>query len=302
MAKEAATVPGTQPTLDPFLHSQDADHFEFFGTLSKDSPLHAIELPKFHVGGYLIEITKFEVLLAIVAALTMAALFYLAARIRAGGPPRGVLQNLLEAIVYFVRDSIARPAIGGHDGDKYVPYLATTFLFILIANLLGMIPFMGSPTGSIAVTAALALVSFFVTHISGVVQYGPVGYFKTFIPHIELDGPAKAMGIFLVPLIMFLELLTPFIRVFVLSVRLFANMLAGHTALYMLLYFIEMVSNPNWLAYNQADPRLYYVVMPFSIVLVTALSLLELMVAVLQAFIFTLLTAIFIGLAKHPAH
>ena len=110
------------------------------------------------------------------------------------------------------------------------------------------------------------------------------------------------IGFGLIPLIFVLELMTPFIRVFVLSVRLFANMLAGHTALYMLLFFIQMVTKPEWIAYNQAPEGLYWVVMPFSILLVTALSLLELMVAALQAFIFTLLTAIFIGLAKHPAH
>ena len=302
----ADAVVRAQPTVNPFGEAQDHPYFELFGSLG--GYLHKIDLPKLPIpnpftGEDHYQITKFEVLLAATAVIVFAGLAFLAGRMRNGESPRGVLQNLLEAIVYFVRDQIARPAIGhGTDGDKFVPYLCTTFLFILVANLMGMIPFLGSPTASIAVTAALALVSFVVTHAAGIREYGPAGYFKTFIPHIELDGPAKAMKVFLVPLIMVLELMTPFIRVFVLSVRLFANMLAGHTALYMLMYFIRMVSHPEWLSFNQADPRLYYAVMPFSILLVTALSLLELMVAVLQAFIFTLLTAIFIGLAKHPAH
>ncbi len=290
---DATTPAGRPPAFDPFIHSMDSDHFELFESLHI-----ALHLPK--IAGY--QITKFELLLAAVAALVAGMLLFLAVRMRHGAAPRGVLQNLLEAAVYFVRDQIARPAIGEHDGDKYVPYLATTFLFVLIANLMGMIPFLGSPTASIAVTAALALVSFVITHGTGLREFGPVGYFKTFIPHITLEGPTKVMGFFLIPLLMVLELMTPFIRVFILSVRLFANMLAGHTALYVLTYFIRMVSHPDWLAHNQAPELLYWVVMPFSILLVTAMSLLELLVAGLQAFIFTLLTAIFIGLAKHPAH
>jgi F-type H+-transporting ATPase subunit a len=110
------------------------------------------------------------------------------------------------------------------------------------------------------------------------------------------------MSVTLIPMIFVLEVMTPFIRLFVLAVRLFANLLAGHAALYVMLVFIQMVSKPNWLAYNEASPNLYYLVAPLSTLLVTVMSLLELLVAGLQAFIFTLLTAIFIGLAKHPAH
>lgn len=297
MTQDVATPAGKQPVLDPFTHSMDSDHFELFESLHL-----SLHLPKIHLPGLGDwQITKFIVLLTVVAAVVAGLVFYLAGRMRNGASPRGVLQNLLEAAVYFVRDQIARPAIG-HDGDKYVPYLATTFLFVLVANLMGMIPFLGSPTASVAVTAVLALVSFIVTHASGLRQFGLVGYAKTFVPHITLEGPTKVMGIFLIPLIMALELMTPFIRVFVLAIRLFANMLAGHTALYVLMYFIRMVSHPDWLAFNGAPPRLYWVVMPFSILMVTAMSLLELLVAGIQAFIFTLLTAIFIGLAKHPAH
>jgi F-type H+-transporting ATPase subunit a len=103
-------------------------------------------------------------------------------------------------------------------------------------------------------------------------------------------------------LIAVLEFATPFIRAFVMSVRLFANLMAGHMALYILMFFITMVSKPDWVASNGAPEWLYYVVAPACVTMVTILNLLELMVAGLQAFIFTLLTAIFIGLAKHPAH
>ncbi|MGL4423613.1 MAG: F0F1 ATP synthase subunit A, partial [Gemmataceae bacterium] len=146
--------------------------------------------------------------------------------------------------------------------------------------------------------------SFFVTHAAGVKEMGFSGYLKSFIPHIHLEGgPAlKGFGFLLTIFLALLELATPFIRVFVLAFRLFANIMAGHTALYIILYFITMVSRPDWVQYNDTDSALYYFVAPASVLVVTAISILELLVAGLQAFIFTLLSAIFIGLAKHPAH
>lgn len=283
-----------KPEFLPFSEASDTHHWEFFETLHL-----SYELPK--IGG-VFQVTKFHILLTLVAFIVGVMMIWLGRKMKNGDVPRGTLWNMLESLLFFVRDDIARPGIGEHDADKYVPYLTTTFLFILVANMLGMIPFMGSPTASIAVTAALALVSFIVTHASGIHDNGLVGYLKSYIPHIELDGPTKMMGIFLIPMIFAIEVITPFIRGFVLAVRLFANMLAGHTALFVLMFFIKMVSDPKWLAYNEADSLLYYIVMPFSVLMVTALTVLELMVAALQAFIFTLLTSIFIGLAKHPAH
>jgi len=294
MSAAEATVPlGQKPPFDAMAEARDSDHFLFFESLN-----WRYDLPV--VAGW--QLTKFHILLGLAAVLTTVLLLWLSRRMRTGEPPRGVLQNLFESIIYFVRDDIARPAIGEHDGDQYVPFLGTTFLFILIANLLGMIPFLGSPTASIAVTAVLSLVGFVITHWAGIQENGFFGYFKTYIPHIEIEGPAKVMLVFLVPLIAILEIMTPFIRLGVLAVRLFANMLAGHVALFVLLFFIRMVSKEDWLAHNNAPSYLYYAVAPMSVLMVTLLSLLELLVAGLQAFIFTLLTAIFIGLAKHPAH
>jgi F-type H+-transporting ATPase subunit a len=298
MESPSPSVASAQPPIDPFHHGADNKHFEFFET----GPVRHFELP--NVAGF--QITKFHILLAVAAFVTAVAFVWLGRKMKNGDTPRGILWNMLESILFFVRDNIARPAIGEHDGDKFVPFLTTTFFFILVNNLMGMIPFLGSPTASIAVTAALALISFIVTHGAGIKENGLGGYLKSYVPHIELDGMAPAMktvmSIFLVPLIFVLEAITPFIRLFVLAVRLFANLLAGHAALFVLLLFIKMVSEPSWLAFNQASPSLYYVVAPLSVLMVTAMSLLELMVAGLQAFIFTLLTAIFIGLAKHPAH
>ncbi len=292
----APMVTGERPKIDPFKEAINHDHFEFFESLH-----HHVQLPI--VAG--IPITKFHLLLLLAATIVGVSLIWLGRKMASGDTPRGLLWNALESLVMFVRDKIARPGVGEHDGDKYVPFLTTMFMLVFVTNLLGMIPFLGSATASIAVTFGLALISFLVIHLSGVAEMGAFGYLKSFVPHIHLEGgfAMKALGLLLTIGMAALEYLTAFIRLAVLSIRLFANMLAGHTALFMILFFIQFVSRPlHEGGYVEAPGWLYYFVTPFSVVLVIALSLLELLVAALQAFVFTLLTSIFIGLAKHPAH
>ncbi len=248
---------------------------------------------------------KFIVLMAICAVGVGWAMIWLGRKMKNGDPPTGKLWNLIESLLFFVRDKIARPGVGVHDADKYLPFLTTLFLFIFSLNLIGMIPFLGSPTAAITVTAALALVSFVVIHISGIVSNGGVGYLKTFIPHIDLEGGLviQVLGFVIKWGMAFLEFATAFIRAGVLAVRLFANMLAGHTVLFMILFFIALVDNPDYqIEIAKGKDWMFWGIMPFSVILVTALSLLELFIAGLQAFIFTFLTAVFIGLAKHPPH
>jgi F-type H+-transporting ATPase subunit a len=245
------------------------------------------------------------ILITLTAVIVAVMLIWLGKKMRTGEPPRGKLWNMLESLVFFVRDKIARAGIGEHDADKFLPYLTTLFLFVFGMNLMGMLPFLGSPTAAITVTGALALVSFFVIHASGVKSNGVGGYLKTFIPHVEIEGGAfmKVMGAVIKYGMAVLEYATAFIRAAVLAVRLFANMLAGHTVLFMILFFIPLVSDPTYqIKIAQGQDWMFYPMAFFSIVLVTALSLLELFIAGLQAFIFTFLTAVFIGLAKHPPH
>jgi len=284
--------------IDPFAHVVDSDHIEFFGGME----LHGLE-----INGVPIKFMIFIGVSAIVVAVTM---MWLGNKMQNGDPPKGKLWNLLESLLFFVRDKIAVPGLGEHDANKYLPYLTSLFLFIFTMNLMGMFPFLGSPTASLAVTAALALVSFVVIHASGLAEMGLPKYLKTFIPHIHIEGGAgmQFMGKMITVGIALLEYATAFIRVTVLAVRLFANMLAGHTVLFMILFFIALVSNPEYqIAFAKQQPEgvqnlLWGATTLFSIGLVTALSVLELFIAGLQAFIFTFLTAVFIGLAKHPAH
>ena len=173
-----------------------------------------------------------------------------------------------------------------------MPFLWTIFLFILFCNLLGMVPFLGSPTASIYVTGALAVCSFVAIHAAAVAKMGFLPYLKSLWPH--LDIPIPVMGFFIKLLICVIEVIGRFIKSVVLAVRLFANMFAGHTVLAMILSFVVLAAG-NTLA-------LWGTITAASILGVVALSLLELFVAFLQAYIFVFLTALFMGMELHPQH
>ncbi|OWK47149.1 F0F1 ATP synthase subunit A [Fimbriiglobus ruber] len=281
-------VTGGKPQIDPFGHVVDSAHIQIF---------EGTEL------GFPDPISKYIVFLALAALVVGVMILWVANKIQSGQPPKGKLWNLIESLIFFVRDKIARPGLGIEDGDKFLPFLSTLFLFIFVCNLFGMFPFLPSPTAHIYVTGALAVVSFGVIHTIGIRENGLGGYLKTFIPHIHMEGGLgmRLFGFVLMFGMAILEYLTAFIRVIILAVRLFANMLAGHTVLFMILFFIKMVADPVY-KIDIAQDWMFWPVSIFSVLMVTALSLLELFIAGLQAFIFTFLTAIFIGLAKHPPH
>ena len=282
---DAADATGKKQ-LDPFSHVRDDYGFHVFDNLH-------IELPY--------PISKFLVILVLSAVIVALVMLWVANKIRSGEPPRGRFWNMVEGALFFIRDKIARPSLGDHDANKYVPFLASLFLFIFLLNLFGMVPFLGSPTAHIYVTGALAMVSFVIIHTSGIAENGLGAYLKTFVPHIETESPFIKYPLMIG--MAALEYLTAFIRAIILAVRLFANILAGHMALFIILFFIKLVADPAYqIEAAQGKDWLYWPVSLFSVVLVLGLSLLELFIAGLQAFIFTFLTAIFIGLAKHPPH
>ena len=186
-----------------------------------------------------------------------------------------------------------------HRADYYLPLLWTLFLFILICNLLGMVPFLGSPTASLMVTGVLSLVTFVVIHVAGLMNNGLGGYAKSFVPHVEADDTlTKILRPFIVVGVAAIEVMSLFIRNIVLAVRLFANMVGGHTALFLMLLFIQLIGTST----HAAAEYLFWPVTAGSVLLVLAMSLLELFVALLQAYVFTMLTATFIGLAVAPEH
>ena len=235
------------------------------------------------------KITKFMVIEVIVALLIIVFFGALAARLKLGGTVKGKFWNMLEVFLLFLRDEVARPCIGKHDGDKFVPFLWTMFLFVLGCNLMGMIPWMGSPTGALATTGALAFATFAVVVGTGMAKLGVVGFWKAQVPHMDLPKP---IAIFLVPLIFVIEVLGLLIKHSVLAVRLLANMMAGHVVLGVILAFIA--------ASATAGTAIWGSVTVASVLGATAISMLELFVAFLQAYIFTFLSALFIGAAVHP--
>ena len=258
-----------------FDHVLDTSHWHLWGDVH-------IELP--------FGLTKYKVLLLLAALLTFLIYVPLARRARSGEPPRGAWWNAWESILTFIREQIAKPYVG-HEADKYVPFLWTVFLFILFCNLLGMFPFLGSPTASFSVTAGLALVAFFFIHGSAIFKMGGKHYVESYFPHMDVPF---GMGYVIVPMIGIIEIFGNFIKAFVLAVRLFANIFAGHVVLAFILFFIVMVKNQG--------PALFWGVTATSVIGVALLSLLELFVAFLQAYVFTFLTALFLGSALHPQH
>jgi len=181
-----------------------------------------------------------------------------------------------------VRDDVAIANIG-HNGAKFAPYILTLFFFILYCNLLGLVPWGATPTGNLAVTGALALTAFLTIEISGVVALGPRGYLKTifFVPPGMKGLGAVAMLLIMTPI----EVIGKLVKPFALCLRLFANMTAGHFVILALLGLIFLFAN--------------WGVAIGSVAFVLFMMSLELLVAFLQAYIFALLTSVFIGMMQH---
>ena len=231
-------------------------------------------------------ISKFMILEAVVALILIGVFTILAAKIRQGRVVRGKLWNMFEAFLLFIRDDIARPAIGHHDADRFVPLLWTIFMFVLGCNLLGMIPWVGAPTGSFSVTIGLALVTFATVIVAGSLRFGIIGFWKNQVPSMGLPLP---LAIFIVPMLFAIEVLGLLIKHLVLSIRLLANMVAGHLVLLAIMGLaVAAAASANW-----------HLTATISVIGSALFSLLELFVAFLQAYVFTFLSALFIGAAVH---
>jgi F-type H+-transporting ATPase subunit a len=264
-------------------------------------------------------ISKYMILEVVLAAFLLLLFSRLAAKLRTGEPAKGRLANLLEAMILFVRDQIARPAIDSHDhheshghddahghdaghehaapahavlekhdGDRFVPLLLTLFFFVLGCNLLGMVPWAGSPTAAFAVTLSLAGVTLLTVVVAGMRKFGFLGFFGNQVPSMDLPLP---LAIILKPLIFLIEMAGLLIKHGILAVRLLANMVAGHLVLLGIMGLISAAAT-----YSMG---LWATVTGISVVSCTLFSVLELFVAFLQAYIFTFLSALFIGAAVH---
>jgi|WetSurMetagenome_2_1015567.scaffolds.fasta_scaffold161856_3 F-type H+-transporting ATPase subunit a len=238
---------------------------------------YAIHLPRIHVGGFDLSITKHVVMMWVACAI-LFVLARLAAR-RVNDPVPTGWRNGFEVLIKYLRDEIVRKTIG-HDADRYLSYLLTCFFFIWTCGLLGLVPSMSTPTSNIAVTATLAILAFIVIQVAGMLKFGVVGHLKNIVP--------GGLPLWLYPIMIPVEILGLFTKPFALCIRLFANMTAGHVVIIGLISLIFILKSA-WVA---------TVSVPFTLFI----FLLELLVCFIQAFIFTTLVSTFIGMSVHPAH
>jgi F-type H+-transporting ATPase subunit a len=252
-------------------HVLDARELDF-------TPFGVIHLPQIHLYGMDISITKHIVFMWVAIAILITTFIFVARSYKKSLIPHGV-SNLTEVLILFVRDEIARPTIGkGY--ERFLPYLLTVFFFILTCNFLGLLPYGSTATSNISVTATLAVISFLFIQIGGMMKNGVFGYFKGLIPH--------GIPFWLLPIMLVVEILGLFTKPFALAIRLFANMTAGHIVILALIGLIFILHT--------------YVVVPVSISFALFIFLLEILVALLQAYIFTMLSSLFIGMAVHQEH
>jgi F-type H+-transporting ATPase subunit a len=233
-----------------------------------------VQLPVLHLFGYELPVTKHVVMMWIVAIL-LVAVGLLAARIHRQSPGR--VGHLIEMAILFVRDEIAVPNIGEH-GARFVPYLLTTFLFILFCNLLGLVPYGSTATGNISVTAGLAIMSFVMIQVAGIREYGFLKHLRHLVP--------QGVPLWLAPIMVVVEIFGMLAKPFALCIRLFANMMGGHVVILSLIGLIFILNT--------------VFVAPVSVGFALFIDLLELLVAFIQAYIFTMLTSLFIGMSVHP--
>jgi len=246
-------------------------------------PIHQFEIhnivPLGHIGGYEIAFTNSALYMAI-TVVGIWALLMGGSSARAMVPGR--LQSIAELSYEFVANTIESTA--GKAGMKFFPLVFTLFMFILVANIIGLIPYTFTVTSHIIITAALALLVFVTVLIYGFYKNG-LGFFRLFVPH--------GIPIYILPLIVFIEVLSFLSRPISHSVRLFANMLAGHITLKVFASFITLLGGLGIAGVAGAT---------LPLAMVVALTALELLVAFLQAYVFAILTCIYLNDAIHPGH
>ena len=273
-------------------HISDSHHLEIPWPSFAENLTREIALPRWapiHLGPLTVDLspTKHVVMMLLAASLLLLALLTAARsqarRAATGAPPKG-FAGAIEAMVLYMRNEIILPNVG-HHGEGFVPFCLTLFFFILFCNLLGLVPWMSTATGNISVTATLAILSFLVVEIAGMRTLGRK-YINTIVywPH-DVPLGVRAM---VSPIMTPVELISKFTKPLALAIRLFANMTAGHVLVLALISLIFAFASP-WIT-----------IVP--VLAATGIMVLELFVAFLQAFVFTLLVSVFIGSIRESAH
>ncbi|HGY56851.1 MAG TPA: ATP synthase F0 subunit A [Caldithrix abyssi] len=242
-------------------------------------PLHLPHFKPFHILGMEVDlsITNHTVMLWIAGIIVISLFVFFYDRRKK--VPTG-FGAILEMLVVFVRDEIAIANMGEKEGHRFTPLLVSFFFFILIANLMGLVPLFSTSTSNINVTAALALVTFGATQIYGIKQNGFIKYYTSLVPH--------GVPLLLWPLMFVIEIMGLIAKHVALTIRLFANMIAGHIVLFAFIGLIIIFKS--------------FLVAPVSVGFGIFVYFLEILVAFIQAYIFTVLSALFIGMSVNPEH
>jgi F-type H+-transporting ATPase subunit a len=259
-----------------------------------ETPFGLVHLPQWepiHFGGLAIDLSPtkhlvYLLLAALIVALTFILSARAVARAEAQGRPAKGFAGAMEAMALYIRQEVILPNVG-HHGEGFAPYLLTLFFFILTMNLLGLLPWGAAATGNIAVTAALALTAFLVIEVTGMRTLGLNGYLGTIFympPGLPGGIGGSLLKVILLVVMTPIELIGKLAKPFALAVRLFANMTSGHVLVLALIGLTFLFES--------------YTVGIGASILATGVMLLELFVAFLQAFVFTLLTSVFIGLMR----
>jgi F-type H+-transporting ATPase subunit a len=272
-------------------HITDSKHLELPCPKGLQEWACAWTLPTWnvHIGGRVIDLgpTKHVVFL-LLSAVIVAALLLLTARAHVRqtetlGRPKGFAAGL-EAVILYLRNDIFLPVLGGHGGERYIPFVMTLFFFVVFCNLFGLVPYGSTATGNISVTATLALITFIVVEVAGMRALGK-GYLGTIIywPHDMPLAMKLPLSLIMTPV----EIIGKFTKPFALTIRLFANMIAGHVIILALIGLIFMFGFAVALA---AIPMALFIMF------------LEILIAFIQAFVFSLLASVFIGQIRAAHH
>ncbi len=287
-AQHAAPAEGPVDIITP--HITDGRHLEI--PWPNSHLAREIELPQWapvHIGGLTLDLSPTKHVVFMLLAATTAVLVLVTAgnasrrQHATAGHTKG-FAGAIEAMALYLRNEVVLPNVG-HHGEKFVPFGLTLFFFILCCNLWGLIPYGATATGNISVTATLAIITFFVVEIAGIRANG-LGYLSTlFYWNKELPFPMRVIMFFVMSPV---EMVGKLTKPFALAIRLFANMTAGHIVLLAILGLI--FSFESW------------AIAGAPVLMATAISILELFVSFLQAFIFTLLASVFIGQIREAHH
>ncbi|PCG21036.1 F0F1 ATP synthase subunit A [Brachyspira sp. G79] len=262
-------------------------------TDNTSDPFYTIPIRLGHYINFDFKITKHIILITLAGILSVLSMKYLAHKLKRPFRRPTYLQSILEGLIDYMNKDVIGATLG-EEGKKYVPFCLTVFLFVLFSNILGLIPasvkfptengghsyIAGGLGANIGFTASIAVIVFIVYIFAGIRKKGIIRYWTSLVP--------KGLPIPLIPIIWVLEVITLFNRAFALAIRLFANITGGHIMMIVIPYLIIMSGT--------------LLVSPFAVLFLAFIYVLEMFVAVLQAYIFSLLSAVYIGIAISDEH